>query len=122
SPDPRPDDPCRASSLRPGGAGPARQPARRRGPGPAADGAMSLWPPAPGATPALDLPAISREVEAFARGSLPPWEVGYLDYHRRRYADTLRLLPDGHGRRLLDVGSFPGHLSALARARGWEVT
>jgi SAM-dependent methyltransferase len=45
----------------------------------------------------------------------------YLAVHRRRYQDTLRLLPPGQGRRLLDVGSFPGHLSALARARGWEV-
>jgi SAM-dependent methyltransferase len=83
---------------------------------------MTLWPPAPDAHPALDLATISGEVAAFARGSLAPWEAGYLEYHRRRYRDTLRLLPEGHGRRLLDVGSFPGHLSALARARGWEVT
>ena len=52
---------------------------------------------------------------------MPDWEAGYLEYHRRRYQDTLRLLPAGEGRRLLDVGSFPGHLSALAQARGWEV-
>ena len=52
---------------------------------------------------------------------MPDWEAGYLEYHRLRYQDTLRLLPPGEGRRLLDVGSFPGHLSALAQARGWEV-
>jgi len=62
-----------------------------------------------------------REVESFASGGLAPWEAGYLGYHRRRFQDTLRLLPEGAGRRLLDVGAFPGHLSALARARGWEV-
>jgi len=82
---------------------------------------MALWPTPPGDAPPPDLPAITREVETFARGALPPWEAGYLDYHRRRYQDTLRLLPLGQGRRLLDVGSFPGHLSALAQARGWEV-
>jgi SAM-dependent methyltransferase len=83
---------------------------------------MALWPPPSDESPPLDLARIRQEVEAFARGPLAPWEAGYLDYHGRRYQDTLRLLPDGHGRRLLDVGSFPGHLSALARARGWEVT
>ena len=82
---------------------------------------MSLWPATSDAAPPLDLEAITREVYAFAGGTLLPWEAGYLEYHRRRYQDTLRLLPDGHGRRLLDVGSFPGHLSALAQARGWQV-
>jgi SAM-dependent methyltransferase len=82
---------------------------------------MPLWPRPPDESAALDLDAITREVEAFARGPLLSWEVGYLEYHRRRYQDTLRLLPDGQGRKLLDVGSFPGHLSALAQARGWEV-
>jgi SAM-dependent methyltransferase len=82
---------------------------------------MGLWPTPPDDAAAPELAAITREVEAFARGALPPWEAGYLDYHRRRYQDTLRLLPAGQGRRLLDVGSFPGHLSALAQARGWEV-
>ncbi len=82
---------------------------------------MALWPRPADETPPLDLDAISREVDAFGRGRLPGWEAGYLEYHRRRYQDTLRLLPPGGGRRLLDVGSFPGHLSALAQARGWEV-
>jgi SAM-dependent methyltransferase len=83
---------------------------------------MALWPAPAGAAPPLDLGAITREVEAFARGDLASWEAGYLEFHRRRYQDTLALLPEGHGRRLLDVGSFPGHLSALAQRRGWEVT
>ena len=83
---------------------------------------MALWPRPPDEVPPPDLAAIAREVEDFAGGQLPGWEAKYLTYHSRRYADTLRLLPEGHGRRLLDVGSFPGHLSALAQARGWEVT
>ncbi len=82
---------------------------------------MALWPRPIEATAPPDLAAITAEVTTFARGALAPWEAGYLEYHRRRYQDTLRLLPPGHGRRLLDVGSFPGHLSALAQARGWEV-
>ena len=82
---------------------------------------MPLWPRPADETAPPDLDEISRVVDAFGRGRLPDWEAGYLDYHRRRYQDTLRLLPPGEGRRLLDVGSFPGHLSALARARGWEV-
>ncbi len=83
---------------------------------------MALWPRPTDEQGPLDLDAIRREVAAFARGSLAPWEAAYLQYHGRRYQDTLRLLPEGHGRRLLDVGSFPGHLSALAQVRGWEVT
>ena len=82
---------------------------------------MPLWPRPADETAPPDLDEISRVVDAFGRGRLPDWEAGYLDYHRRRYQDTLRLLPPGEGRRLLDVGSFPGHLSALARARNWEV-
>ena len=82
---------------------------------------MALWPRPADETAPLDLDEISREVHAFGRGRLPDWEAGYLEYHRRRYQDTLRLLPPGEGRRLLDVGSFPGHLSALAQARGWDV-
>jgi SAM-dependent methyltransferase len=83
---------------------------------------VTLWPTPSEATPALDVAALTREVEDFAGGTLAPWETGYLEYHRRRYQDTLCLLPAGEGRRLLDVGSFPGHLSALAQARGWRVT
>ncbi len=83
---------------------------------------MALWPWPTDATPPPDLDQITREVQAFGRGRLPGWEAGYLEYHRLRYQDTLRLLPPGDGRHLLDVGSFPGHLSALAQAQGWEVT
>ncbi|MEZ0293833.1 MAG: methyltransferase domain-containing protein [Solirubrobacteraceae bacterium] len=83
---------------------------------------MPLWPRPADETAPPDLDEISREVHGFGRGRLPDWEAGYLEYHRRRYQDTLRLLPPGGGRRLLDVGSFPGHLSALAQGRGWEVT
>ncbi|HEY7602325.1 MAG TPA: class I SAM-dependent methyltransferase [Methylomirabilota bacterium] len=82
---------------------------------------MPLWPRPADETPPPDLDEITREVETFGGGRLPDWEAGYLEYHRRRYQDTLRLLPPGEGRRLLDVGSFPGHLSALAQARGWDV-
>jgi SAM-dependent methyltransferase len=82
---------------------------------------MALWPSPSDAAPPPDVDQISREVQAFGRGRLADWEAGYLEYHRRRYQDTLRLLPPGEGRRLLDVGSFPGHLSALAQARGWQV-
>jgi SAM-dependent methyltransferase len=82
---------------------------------------MALWPRPPDEAPPPDVDEIAREVQAFGRGRLPGWEAGYLEYHRRRYQDTLRLLPPGEGRRLLDVGSFPGHLSALAQARGWDV-
>jgi SAM-dependent methyltransferase len=82
---------------------------------------MALWPRPADETPPPDVDEISREVVAFGRGRLPEWEAGYLEYHRRRYQDTLRVLPPGEGRRLLDVGSFPGHLSALAQGRGWEV-
>ena len=67
---------------------------------------MPLWPRPPDETAPPDLDEISRAVHAFGRGRLPDWEAGYLDYHRRRYQDTLRLLPPGEGRRLLDVGSF----------------
>jgi SAM-dependent methyltransferase len=83
---------------------------------------MALWPEPGEAAPAFERARIEREVTAFARGALLPWEAGYLEYHGRRYQDTLRLLPEGRGRRLLDVGSFPGHLSVLAQIRGWEVT
>src|SRR5262245_7614381 len=83
---------------------------------------MSLWPRPADESQPPDVTEITREIHAFGRGHLPDWEAAYLEYHRRRYQDTLRLLPAGQGRRLLDVGSFPGHLSVLAQARGYEVT
>lgn len=48
-------------------------------------------------------------------------EEEYVRRHISRYVNTIRLLPPGPGR-LLDVGCFPGHLSLLAAARGWEVS
>jgi SAM-dependent methyltransferase len=82
---------------------------------------MALWPRPPDEIVPPSRDAVAAEIAAWAGGRLPAWEAGYLEYHCRRYQDTLRLLPVGDGRRLLDVGSFPGHLSALAQARGWEV-
>src|SRR5262249_4272237 len=82
---------------------------------------MPLWPRPANETPSPDVDEISHEVHVFGRGRLPDWEAGYLEYHRQRYQDTLRLLPPDEGRRLRDVGSSPGHLSALAQGRGWEV-
>ena len=63
-----------------------------------------------------DLDEISGEIHAFGRGRLPDWETGYLEYHRRRYQDTLRLLPAGEGRRLWTSGRSRG-ISRRSRAR-----
>ena len=57
-----------------------------------------------------------------------PWsaiahgERGYIAMHARRYCNTIRHLPDGKGRRLLDVGCYPGHLALLAVIKGWQVS
>lgn len=40
----------------------------------------------------------------------------------QQYAVHLRALESRHARRLLDIGCAAGHLSALARYRGWRVT
>ena len=68
-------------------------------------------------------PTSTRSAWRSTPSARPPARLGggYLEYHRRRYQDTLRFLPPGGGRRLLDVGSFPGHLGS-GRNRGWEVT
>ena len=73
---------------------------------------MALWPQPGEAVPPFDLVRIEREVAAFARDALAPWEAGYLEYHARRYQDTLRLLPEGRrgGRRLAWIGSVEGGL------------
>lgn len=82
----------------------------------------SLWPaPDPG-FPVPDLAAIEEAVLRFAGGVLEAWERDYLGFHLKRFQDTLRLLPEGGGGHLLDIGAFPGHLSLLARERGWQVT
>jgi SAM-dependent methyltransferase len=69
-----------------------------------------------------DLASIERSVARFAGDGLEEWERGYLSFHCRRFQDTLRLLPEGGGGQLLDIGAFPGHLSCLACERGWQVT
>jgi len=51
----------------------------------------------------------------------PPWEQEYLDYHAARFVDTLDLLGPGEGKRLLDVGAFPGHLTLAVQAVGYQV-
>lgn len=48
-------------------------------------------------------------------------DLEYIERHMRRYIRTLALLPGQTGA-LLDVGSYPGHLSLLAADRGWAVT
>ncbi|MFC1452632.1 class I SAM-dependent methyltransferase [Verrucomicrobiota bacterium] len=52
---------------------------------------------------------------------ISPGEVTYMKRHLNRYAQTIHFLPAQPGR-LLDAGSFPGHTSILAAARGWSVT
>ena len=54
--------------------------------------------------------------------SLTAGERNYLRVHGLRYRRTLALWPEGGGRRLLDVGCFPGHLALLAAAKGWRVS
>ena len=51
----------------------------------------------------------------------PPWEQEYLDYHAVRFKDTLNLLRSGEGKRLLDVGAFPGHLTLAVQTLGYEI-
>jgi SAM-dependent methyltransferase len=60
-------------------------------------------------------------IRNFAGGPLLPWEEHYLDYHAARYLDTLAILGPGKGLRLLDVGSFPGHLTIAAHHLGYQV-
>ncbi|MBA4386888.1 MAG: hypothetical protein C0404_02840 [Verrucomicrobia bacterium] len=64
---------------------------------------------------------IKRIVRKKTGESLLWWEGDYLDFHARRYADTLSLLGEGRNRRMLDIGSYPGHLAFLAQELGYEV-
>lgn len=52
---------------------------------------------------------------------LPPWEQEYLNYHTARFKDTINLLGPGEGKRLLDVGAFPGHLTLAVQTLGYQV-
>jgi SAM-dependent methyltransferase len=52
---------------------------------------------------------------------LPSWELDYLNYHAARFLDTLELLGPGDGKRLLDVGAFPGHLTLAVQFLGYGV-
>lgn len=58
-----------------------------------------------------------RDIEALTGG-----ERTYLGYHRLRYRKMMSVLPQGSGQKLLDVGSYPGHLALLARIKGWNVS
>jgi SAM-dependent methyltransferase len=60
-------------------------------------------------------------ISQYAAEPLPAWEEHYLEIHSARYLDTLALLGPGQGRRLLDVGAFPGHLTLGAHYLGYEV-
>ena len=59
-------------------------------------------------------------VQSYGNHAIAPGEANYIDRHLRRYAQTLKFLPDRPGA-LLDVGCFPGHTSLLAAAQGWSV-
>ena len=65
-----------------------------------------------------DLKSLIRQ---YADEPLLPWEEHYLDYHAARYLDTITILGPGQGRRLLDVGAFPGHLTVAAHQLGFQV-
>jgi 2-polyprenyl-3-methyl-5-hydroxy-6-metoxy-1,4-benzoquinol methylase len=54
-------------------------------------------------------------------GTLTLWEREYLDFHTARFKDTLNLLGPGEGKRLLDLGAFPGHLTLAVQALGYQV-
>ena len=60
-------------------------------------------------------------VRQYAGESLLPWEEHYLEIHAPRYRDTISLWGPGPGKRLLDVGAFPGHITLLAHHFGYQV-
>jgi SAM-dependent methyltransferase len=69
----------------------------------------------------LEKEDLINRIKGYAKQPLPGWEEHYLEIHAARYLDTLAFLGKGHGRRLLDVGAFPGHLSLGALDLGYEV-
>jgi SAM-dependent methyltransferase len=54
-------------------------------------------------------------------GTFFPWEKEYLDYHASRFKETINRLGPGEGKRLLDVGAFPGHLTLALQDAGYRV-
>jgi SAM-dependent methyltransferase len=64
---------------------------------------------------------IKELIQRGLRDDLPPWEQEYLDYHAARFAETMDLLGPGEGKRLLDVGAFPGHLTLAVQSLGFQV-
>jgi 2-polyprenyl-3-methyl-5-hydroxy-6-metoxy-1,4-benzoquinol methylase len=69
----------------------------------------------------MDVKSLKEVLRQYVSEPFPPWEEYYLEYHGARYLDTLAVLGPGKGRRLLDVGAFPGHLSLLAHSQGFQV-
>ena len=74
---------------------------------------------------AIRVPTVQKARQTILRSygthSVSAGEMEYIERHMGRYVKTLSLLPDRTGS-LLDVGSFPGHLSLLAATMGWSVT
>jgi 2-polyprenyl-3-methyl-5-hydroxy-6-metoxy-1,4-benzoquinol methylase len=64
---------------------------------------------------------IKNRIKQLIGETLLPWEEDYLNFHTRRYQESLELLGSGAGKSLLDLGAFPGHLSVAARDRGYQV-
>jgi 2-polyprenyl-3-methyl-5-hydroxy-6-metoxy-1,4-benzoquinol methylase len=69
----------------------------------------------------LNTEAVKTNIKQMTGEPLLPWEEEYLNYHALRYQETLGVLGPGEGRRLLDVGAFPGHLSLSLKAMGFQV-
>jgi SAM-dependent methyltransferase len=59
-------------------------------------------------------------IRQYVHEALLPWEEHYLDYHADRYLDTLKILGQGQGEKMLDVGAFPGHLTLAAHHLGFK--
>ncbi|MDP8219407.1 MAG: methyltransferase domain-containing protein [Candidatus Theseobacter exili] len=66
---------------------------------------------------------INNIIGNFANDNLQTWENDYFEEHWKRYIDTIKLIPKpkDSNSKLLDVGIFPGHLSAIASVMGYEI-
>jgi SAM-dependent methyltransferase len=69
----------------------------------------------------LDVNEFKELIKRLIGTPLPPWEQEYLDYHAFRFRDTLKRLGTGEGKRLLDLGAFPGHLALAVQTMGYQV-